>query len=242
MCTVTVVPHERGVRLFCNRDERRTRLAALPPRIYDLGSRLAVFPVDPQGGGTWIGVNDAGVMVALLNVHRRNHAPEEQPRWSRGLIVRELLHCRSLPHATAVLESLDPHAFEPFKVIIVHEGLVAVATNNATARIRCTRRALEGPLLFTSSSLGDTLVRPPRQRLFQRMVVRNGAGWLAGQARFHDHQWSRCPEVSIRMERNDALTVSRTRIDVTNDTRQLLYEAPLDAATPDRVHEWCSLH
>jgi hypothetical protein len=30
MCTVTVIPQERGVRVLCNRDERRMRPLALP--------------------------------------------------------------------------------------------------------------------------------------------------------------------------------------------------------------------
>lgn len=242
MCTVTVVPHEQGVRVLCNRDERRSRPAALPPQTYDLGGRLALFPVDPQGGGTWIGVNDAGVMVALLNVHRTTHLTDAQAKQSRGLVVRELLRCTSLAHAAAAVAGIDPRDFESFQVVIVHGARVAVATSDATGPIQCIQRRLEGPLLFTSSSLGDALVGPPRQRLFERMVVRTRHGWMDGQARFHDHQWSRRPEISIRMERADALTVSRTSVDVTNDRRQLLYEASLDSVNPDHVRECCSLH
>jgi hypothetical protein len=140
------------------------------------------------------------------------------------------------------VESLDARGFEPFQVLIVHDDRLVVATSDAAASIRCIAQTLDAPLLFTSSSLGDTLVGPPRQRLFERVVLRNRAGWLEGQARFHDHQWCRRPEISIRMERRDALTVSRTRVDVTNDQRQVLYEAPLNVAGQDRVHKWCSLH
>lgn len=255
MCTVTVVPRAQGARLLCNRDERRSRPAALPPQIHNLRGRLAAFPVDPQGGGTWIGVNEAGLIVTLLNAHRSTRVAHERPRvcrgvWqgearrkrSRGLVVRKLLRSTSLPHATGAVESLDASAFEAFQVVIVYEGRVAVATSDGAGPIRCTQQTLDEPLLFTSSSLGDALAGLPRQRLFERMVVRSRTGWLDGQARFHDHQWSQRPEISIRMERRDALTVSRTTVDVRTDRRQLLYEAPLDAATPDRVRKWCSLH
>jgi hypothetical protein len=85
------------------------------------------------------------------------------------------------------------------------------------------------------------MVGPPRRQIFDSVVVRNRAGWLAGQARFHRHQWPGLPEISVRMERRDALTVSRTSIDVTNDGSRLLYEAPLSEGMPVRVHEWCSL-
>jgi hypothetical protein len=241
MCTVTVVPHGRGARLLCNRDERRTRPPSHRPQIYELGGRAAVFPLDPQGGGTWIGVNDAGLAVALLNVHRRVDATRHEPRRSRGLIVRELLRCTSLSHATATATSLNPGAFGPFQLVIVQERGVVVAMSEAQVRIRCTQRTLDGPLLFTSSSLGDALVEPPRRQLFDRMVLRSPDGWLDGQARFHEHRWPRRPEISIRMERPDALTVSRTTIDIANGRRHLVYESPLNAI-PDRMRECFSLH
>lgn len=242
MCTVTVIPHERGVRVLCNRDEHRTRPVALPPQIYDLGGHLAVFPLDPKGGGTWIGVNDVGIVISLLNLTRATPPTGIRPKCSRGLIVRDLLHCVSLAHAISIAEGLNPRAFEAFRLVIVHGGRVAVVTSHGTASIRSTEQPLDRPLLFTSSSLGDAVVGPARQRLFERMVVRNSRGWLDGQTRFHQHQWPQCPEISVRMERRDALTVSRTAIDVTNERRQLLYEAPLDGSTSERVRECCTLH
>src|SRR5688500_7182928 len=107
MCTVTVVPHETGIRLMCNRDGRRTRPAALPPRVHELGGRLAAFPVDPPGGGSWVGVNDADIAVALLNIHWGSRRRTEGPKRSRGLIVRELLSCGSMPHVLEAITSLD---------------------------------------------------------------------------------------------------------------------------------------
>ena len=101
---------------------------------------------------------------------------------------------------------------------------------------------LDGPLLFTSSSLGDALVEAPRQQLFQRMVVEGRCGWLPGQRHFHRHQWPSRPEISVRMERHDALTVSRTVVEVTRATRSLFYEAPVTGGSSREVREWCFLH
>jgi transport and Golgi organization protein 2 len=241
MCTVTVVPREGGVRVLSNRDELRTRPLALPPRIHHLGQRRAAFPMDPQGGGTWIGVNDAGVVVALLNANPTTRPSGNDATRSRGHIVLDLLQCESLRHAIAGAENLDPRPFGPFRVVIVHRDRVAVAASCRTAPIRCSEGPLVGPLLFTSSSLGDALVTGPRQRLFERIVIRSRAGWLAGQRRFHQHRWPRRPEISVRMERRDALTVSRTTIDITHRERRVSYEAPLDAEF-DRVRACCSLH
>ena len=72
---------------MCNRDERRSRPAALPPQVHDLGGRLAAFPVDPRGGGSWVGVNDVGIVVTLLNVSGSTHSSNKEPRQSRRPIV-----------------------------------------------------------------------------------------------------------------------------------------------------------
>jgi hypothetical protein len=74
---------------------------------------------------------------------------------------------------------------------------------------------LTGPLLFTSSSLGDDLVLAPRRALFARMVEGQPSSRIFGaQAAFHRHQWRNRPAVSVVMTRPDAATVSRTAIDI----------------------------
>ena len=242
MCTVTVVPHETGIRLMCNRDERRTRPAAIPPRVYELGGRLAAFPVDPQGGGSWVGLNDADIAMALLNAASAPRRCAEAPKRSRGLIVRELLSCRSMPHVLEAIASLDIGSFEAFRLVVVHGSAVAVATHDGARAMTCRQIWLDTPLLFTSSSLGDARVEAPRRRLFERMVVQGRAGWLDGQAHFHRHQWRSRPEISVRMEREDALTVSHTVVDVTAAGRGVRYEAPVRERPSREGRVCCSLH
>jgi hypothetical protein len=229
MCTVTVVPYAGGVRLLCNRDERRSRAAALPPRVHDLGGIRAIFPVDPQGTGTWIGCNSAGLAVALLNAHMTPPASGRDARQSRGSIVRQLLRSRSITEARETCERIDPRGFAAFQVIVVHDRCVANVASDGLSVTRRPTQSVDAPLLFTSSSLGDSLVEPPRRVLFDRLVLRGDRGWLAGQAQFHDHQWPERPEISVRMERADALTVSRATVDLTVDGCELRYEAPVRA-------------
>ena len=242
MCTVTIVPHDRGVRLLANRDERRSRLPGLPPRVHTLSGQRALFPLDPEGGGTWIGVNDAGLVVALLNARPRTATETSAPKRSRGLIVLQLLRCRSVPEAMAAAAALDADLFEPFRVVMVEAGACAVAASAGEGAVDCTWQRLDVPVMLTSSALGDAVAGPPRQRLFERMVLKGrSACWLEGQSRFHDHQWPGRPEISVRMERHDALTVSRTAIDVTNRRRRLCYEAPIDTNRTRAVQQWFSL-
>jgi hypothetical protein len=239
MCTVTIVPIDDGFRMMCNRDERRTRPAALPPALHHVGARLAAFPVDPQGGGTWVGVNDAGVAVALLNRNGSQEIPLPDSAQSRGLLVRRLLEASSVATATDALRRADLALFQPFRLVVA-QGPDALLAESDGRTLFEEPVSLTSPLLLTSSSLGDALVDAPRRRLFDRMVLQRPAQWREGQLRFHRHQWRARPHLSVLMDRADARTVSRTTVDVTRHRRRLGYE-DLTArdSRPVRI-AWCS--
>ena len=69
-----------------NRDESLLRPVAMPPRVVRRGDRVAVFPQEPEGG-SWIGVNDTGLCVALINWYAAEKTPGSG-RISRGIVVR----------------------------------------------------------------------------------------------------------------------------------------------------------
>lgn len=71
-----------------NRDEAFDR-PFLGPQVQS-GSPKVLCPTDAQAGGTWLGVNEHGVLVAVTN--RAISTPPPAPR-SRGLLCRELLEC-----------------------------------------------------------------------------------------------------------------------------------------------------
>jgi transport and Golgi organization protein 2 len=227
MCTVSIVPTAGGCRVVCNRDERRTRPVARQPRAWPTEVSWATYPQDPVSGGTWIGVNDDGLVIALLN---RTATPDVQrptPR-SRGSIVPELLACASIDRAMQASDALDRRAFEPFQLVMVQRSIVAVIAGDP-AQPSQEMFPLVAPMMFTSSSLGDALVESPRRRLFEELVLADD-DWLRGQFRFHRHRWAGRPEISIQMAREDAATVSRTTIDVTSRTIDLDYK-PLTGLT-----------
>jgi uncharacterized protein with NRDE domain len=79
-----------------NREEFYSR-GGSPPALLDGGR--AVAGLDPLAGGTWLGVNAHGVVVAVTN--RPKSQPPPQPR-SRGQLARELLDCPSAAVAADV--------------------------------------------------------------------------------------------------------------------------------------------
>lgn len=227
MCTVSIVPVPDGCRVVCNRDERRTRAAAQPPRAFPTEVSWATYPQDPASGGTWIGVNDDGLVVALLN----RTVGAARPRvalHSRGSIVPTLLSCPSIARAVKACDALDLSRFEAFRLVMAHRSTVAVVTSDGV-HPSMELVPLVRPVMFTSSSFGDAVVDTPRRRLFEALVLA-GEDWLHGQFRFHRHQWGERPEISVQMAREDAATVSRTTIAVTSKAIDLEYESLTGAA------------
>jgi uncharacterized protein with NRDE domain len=89
MCLLALffrVVDDAAVVVGANREEAYAR-GGEPPRILP-GPCPAVAGIDPTAGGTWLGVNAHGVLVAVTN-RPKSEPPPEPP--SRGLLVRELL-------------------------------------------------------------------------------------------------------------------------------------------------------
>jgi hypothetical protein len=80
----------------------------------------------------------------------------------------------------------------------------------------------------TSSGLGDDLVTGPRMALFQQFLS-TVTDTIAAQDLFHLHQWRGREEVSVRMRRGDARTVSSTVVEIRDRVIRLVYR-PAEAA------------
>lgn len=232
---MTLVPQDGGgVRLMCNRDERRDRAAARMPERTPAASRSAVYPVDPAGGGSWVGVNDAGLAVALLNGTAQRARFAAATFVSRGVLVPRLLGASHLDEVAEVLRRLDPAPYLPFRIVAAQAGAAIVARSRGV-RVSVDRVDASRPNLFTSSSSRPLQAASARRALFRRLVLAERRDPLQAQSAFHQHHWKSDPEISVVMARPDARTVSRTRVDVRPGAIRLTYE-PLD---PDRHADSC---
>jgi hypothetical protein len=234
MCTVTLVACEGHdardgglLRLVCNRDEQRTRAAALAPVRRRCGRRTAIMPIDPPSGGSWIGANDAGVVACLLNASggrgrdRSRSDPERRVPGidraggsrSRGEIVPRLLERESVEAAVEGCGRIDPRAYPPFRVLVFERGEFAVVASDGCQLTVTDRGPPEWPVVLGSSGLGDGLVEPARRALFARLAATE-ASLCEAQRAFHAHRWPQRAHLSVLMSRSDARTVSRTVVDL----------------------------
>lgn len=118
MCTLALLrrpAHAWPLLLAANRDELRTRPARPPGRHWPDRAHVR-GGLDLGAGGTWLGVNDDGVVAAVLN--RRGTLGPQVGKRSRGELVLEALDHAEAYHAAEALRALDPDAWRPFNLIV----------------------------------------------------------------------------------------------------------------------------
>jgi len=222
MCTYTLIQWPelgKGIRIVFNRDEVYTRQNAIPPLTSYFGNRLGISPIDGESGGSWIGVNDAGLTAALLNVNIETSLNKTRTgKLSRGIIIPRALRTTCTEDAIADIWKLDLNNFQPFRFVCTDAKTMATFIWDGHNMEKITYYLSASPFFFTSSGLGDSLVEPGRRLLFSE-VFRNALQHELKnhQDYFHWHKWSELPEVSVCMKRKDACTVSITCIEVTPD-------------------------
>lgn len=134
MCTLILawqVFEDAPVIAAANRDESLDRPSE-PPAVREWGLRV-VAPKDREAGGTWIGYNERGVVVALAN--RWLDADVEGER-SRGLLVRDALDAPSAEDATRLVErELDRHRYDGFNLVAADANAAVLVESGGFRRI-----------------------------------------------------------------------------------------------------------
>jgi len=233
VCTLSWLPRPAGFFLCFNRDERRTRAPALPPTVQRLDGVRVIAPTDGDFGGTWIGVNQFGVAVALLN--RYEHRPIDPPGGpvSRGLLVRGLLSSGSVAELRRRVAEADLGRYQPFT-------LCAAAPDDALALFDWTGDTLTAhshrrPGLVRTSSGGD---QAEAERLRTDAWVRCHAREPLSPGsieRFHrSHDPERGP-FSVCMHREEAETQSLVKVRVSRAQAVLEYLAGPPCQRPPNV-------
>jgi hypothetical protein len=212
MCSVTFMPQPYGFTLAMNRDESLVRVPASPPHVFRYHGRAALHPHEASGG-TWIGVNDAGLCGALLNWYA---IPTDAQRVcaSRGRVIPALLRATTLVRARALLHALDLTGTAPFRLVI------ASAVQSRVSEFRWDHDFLEEVphrwerQHWFSSGFDEPGAQRTRSRAVHDAESQPDAGslpWLRRLHRSHDPEpgpYCTC------MHRADAGTVSYTEVDV----------------------------
>lgn len=221
MCTVSWVHEDQGYHLFCNRDERRTRGKAAPPRVAVRDGVQYIAPVDADFGGTWLAANEFGISVCLLN-----GGAGAAPARSRGLLVLDLMHLASGAKIGQHLSTLDLSMYAPFTLAALEPGepVVIVEWNGSRKTIR---HEAGRSFMLTSSSFDAAVVQSRRREEYRRTQATPEEF-----GRFHASHANGPSAYSICMHRPDAETVSFSRIRVSGTQTEFEYSpaAPCQAS------------
>lgn len=239
MCTVSFSPNARGFVLGMNRDEKLTRVAGLPPERRALDGRIALFPSEP-GGGTWIGVNDAGVCLALINWYSVT-ASAPAPAVSRGDVVTAALASDSSIGVEEIVKRLPLARINPFRLI----GIFPEARE--VFEWRWNLRQLE-PFAhpwtanaWFSSGHDEPGAQQTRGKVFAQSLRAPDVGSLDWVRRLHrSHAPERGP-YSTCMHRADAASVSYTEVDVADGKQIMRYAGSSPCCSTDESLRQMSL-
>jgi hypothetical protein len=242
MCTVAFVPQpDGGYLLGHNRDETVARASGIPPAVWTGPGLPFLAPRDPEGGGSWIAVNAAGLAVCLLNAMDRPSRPIPTRPVSRGLLVVEAARLDSILAVAAWLLESAPRfeSFRAFHLLAVEPGRrPGDPARVARLRFEGGEPVLEsktGAALFVSSGYDPAGAERERESCWSRFLAASGppgrdplARWLAS----HD------PEPgpsSVCMHRPEARTVSRTIVSVAADRVEMDYleGSPCSPSSPE---------
>lgn len=219
MCTLSWWPEDQASTaygVFFNRDESVRRSPAQPPAIHgECGCRF-ICPVDPDGGGTWIWVNEAGIIGCILN----NYSSQASIRSpvSRGVLLKSLAVYQAVDDIQAAVAGLDCSRYHGFHLFIF-DGCQVLLYDWHGDRLECRRDdQVERPL--TTSGF-----RPREVVAYRRDLWHRSRQWqlFSGQAdgldrqrleRFHGCHDPDYPAYSPLMVRANSRTVSQSRIRV----------------------------
>ena len=118
MCTVVLLRrpgHAWPAIIAANRDEAVDRPWRPPARHWP--DRPGVLAgLDEEAGGSWMGLNEAGVAAAILN--RRGSLGPEAGKRTRGALVLEALDHGTAEDAAAAMTEVDGCAYRSFNMLV----------------------------------------------------------------------------------------------------------------------------
>ncbi len=168
MCTVSWRSLESGYQLIFNRDEQRTRSKARLPAVCASKNVSYLAPLDPEGGGTWIVVNEVGFCVFLLNYYAAQvQAAFPSMPQSRGSLPVAFAHHGKVSEAVEEIQIKNLEAYRPFIVGFVDgNGASASFAWNGDQLLEWTR---EKPFITTSSFKAQS-VQAYRENLYDTIL------------------------------------------------------------------------
>ncbi len=186
MCTVVFLKrpgHAWPLIAAANRDEMAERPWRPPARHW--GDRPDVVAgMDELSGGSWLGLNDNGVVAGVLN---RRHSLGPQPgKRTRGELVLEMLDHADASEAAAAISDLDGSSYRGFNLFVADNRDAFWVRSPGDGPVEVSPIP-DGVSMLTAYDLNDTAAprirrHLPRFRAAPPPDPADSEGWFAWQA------------------------------------------------------------
>ncbi len=170
MCTLIVAKNifkNFPIVVAANRDEQLDRPSETPLL---RGPDMSIYaPKDSARGGTWIGVNKYGMLVAITN---RSDVTSVSGKKSRGMLVMRALKYRSTLDAYEDLSCFDGRMFNGFNLVIIDRSNITLLRGDGQA----VQSSMEehGLLVITNHGIGRTITPETPARVRNILELWNG--------------------------------------------------------------------
>jgi len=226
MCTVTYLPKGKNAFIMThNRDEKRSRPVASPPKVEKLNDLLVMMPRDSKAKGTWFAASQDKRVVCLLNGAFRKHISDPPYRHSRGDIIPAYL---SFENIQTFLDYYWLDEIEPFTLILFeYSKLYELRWDGKKHHLKkldaATTHIFSSVTLYTKEAIED------RKKWFSNWLT-NHKDFEPGRIReFHCHGGKEDRENALVMKRSDIYhTVSITSVEQTKSGSEMFYKDMLD--------------
>jgi hypothetical protein len=194
-----------------NRDERLTRPIAIPPRVLELDGATAIYPREVSGG-TWIGCNGYGNLLALLNWNDGMAPAVEAEARSRGLLIPQLIAGYDMANAYARFTRLNLNGISPFRLIGAFLGERTITEWCWSGSCRQEFKFSWDKRHWFSSSVSDAMARQERGRVCERAEMKLATAPGSWVEKLHQSHDPVPGPFSVCVHRKTAATVSYTEV------------------------------
>lgn len=222
MCTVSWSFNGEGYRLYFNRDEQRSRIRAERPRLIEWQGAELIAPIDPQGGGSWIALNRAGIVAFVLNNYAASTVRSNSNGYrSRGEIPLAVASKGNVSSCLQSIESFGQNCYRPF--------IAGVLSPNGELKLVSWDGSALKPLdlgcsFATTSSYRSRAVESYRRERYEALMVSGGGDWAWSHGLdYHQDLGHSDPAFNPLMSREDAETHCISLITATSEQTRFEY-------------------
>lgn len=220
MCTATFIKDKSGrITFTTNRDENAARPTA-QPKIHEINGQKLLFPQDLLAGGTWVAVNENGLLCCILNGAKGEHSwLGTKAEKSRGQVLLEAFQYPSVEDYFSEKEMENAHPFTLLWISPDADDIGEIRWNGKEKWLSKVRT--NQPHIWSSHTLYPEEQRLRREARFHALMT--DEKYHNPEAVWEIHQSSKSENGLLLENSPHVNTVSTTQVIIDPQSAQMSY-------------------